>query len=64
SIVEALSRGQGAGLVREDIDCDNVAMFIVATIEGAVGMAKNARREDIVVGTMRAVFDYLESLRA
>jgi TetR/AcrR family transcriptional repressor of nem operon len=63
SIVEALCRGQGAGIVRDDIDSDSVAMFIISTIEGAVGMAKNAQRDEILVSTMRAAFDYLDSIR-
>lgn len=64
SIVEALSRGQGAGIIRDDVDCDSAAMFIVASIEGAVGMAKNAQKADILTSCMRAAFEYLEHLRA
>ena len=63
SIVEALSRGQGAGIVRGDVDCDSAAMFLMATIEGAVGMAKNAQKSEILSATMGAAFEYLEHLR-
>lgn len=63
SIVEALSRGQGAGIVRDNVDCDSAAMFLMATIEGAVGIAKNAQKKDILSITMSAAFEYLEHLR-
>ena len=64
SIVEALVRGQGAGIVREDIDCDSAAMFIVASIEGAVGIAKTAQKDEILSQCMHAAFEYLQQLRA
>ncbi len=63
SIVEALSRGQGAGIVSRETDCNSVAMFIIATIEGSVGIAKNAQKGDILNVTMRALFDYLDALK-
>lgn len=63
SIVEALVRGQGAGIVDESLDCDSAAMFILASIEGAVGMAKNAQKEAILESTMHALFGYLDSLK-
>lgn len=63
SIVEALSRGQGAGIVRGEMDCNSVAMFIIATIEGTVGIAKNAQKQDILKINMRALFEYLDALK-
>lgn len=63
SIVEGLLRGQGAGLVRTDIDCDAVARFIIASIEGALGMAKNAQNPAILVQCGVALSGYINSLQ-
>ncbi len=41
SISNALQRGQSEGMVRDDIQPDQTAGFIVAMIEGSAGVAKN-----------------------
>jgi AcrR family transcriptional regulator len=60
---EALLRGQGAGLVRADIDCRKAASFIVASIEGAAGMTKNAQDPSMLDACFEGLLQYLESLR-
>ena len=42
-LAEALGRGQEAGNVRRDVEAFKVARFVVAAVEGSIGMAKSAR---------------------
>lgn len=62
-IADRLRRGQSDGLVRQDLDCDQVAGFIVAGIEGASGLAKNARDPKVLHACIGAMTAYLETLR-
>ena len=62
-IAEALEQGQTAGTVRNDIDADRVAMFILATLEGSLGMAKTAQSVELLGQNMEMVIHYLEGLR-
>src|SRR5215216_2006606 len=43
SFAQALERGRKDGSVRRDVDARKVATFIVASIEGTFGLAKNAK---------------------
>ena len=63
-ITEAFLRGQGAGTVRSDIDPHQCAAFIIASIEGALGMCKNARDPWVLESCLAGLTQYLESLRA
>ncbi len=40
-IAQALQRGQQAGQIRVDINPDHIALFVVAALEGCIGIAKN-----------------------
>lgn len=62
--IEALERGQASGHVRKDIDVRQVAGFIVAAVEGAFGMAKNARSQPLLKANLDLLASLLESLRA
>lgn len=62
-IAEALARGQGRGYVREDIDCSNVATFIVSCLEGACGIAKGMGEPTVLEACVKEINRYLESLR-
>ncbi|MEY2341176.1 TetR/AcrR family transcriptional regulator [Acidithiobacillus sp. IBUN Pt1247-S3] len=42
-IAEALTRGQEHGNVRKEVVPDEVALFLIAAIEGCVGLGKNAQ---------------------
>ena len=46
-LAEAVSRGQGRGSVRADVDATRVAQFLVAGLEGAILLSKVTR--DITV---------------
>ncbi len=62
-ITDALLRGQGANQVRTDIDSHKSAAFIVASIEGMAGMAKNSRDPSMVEACIEGLVLYLETLR-
>ncbi|MFP5305599.1 MAG: TetR family transcriptional regulator C-terminal domain-containing protein, partial [Gammaproteobacteria bacterium] len=60
---EALRRGQARGTVRTDVAAEDAAAFIIAGVEGCVGLAKSKRSRDYLESGMRGLVDYLESLR-
>ncbi len=59
---QALERARQQGRIREDIDCNETATFILAALEGCIGMAKNAQSEARLVACNRGLIDYLHSL--
>lgn len=63
-IADRLRRGQSDGLVKKDLDCEQAASFVVAGIEGASGLAKNARDPKVLHACIAAMTAYLETLRA
>ena len=62
-LADALRRGQENGYVRSDIDPSKASAFIVAALEGGVGMAKNAQDPDLLLACGQCLAGYLESLR-
>ena len=62
-LARALRRGQQRDYVRGDIDADAAAAFIVASVEGAFGLAKNANSLDVFQECMGGLSHYLTSLR-
>jgi TetR/AcrR family transcriptional repressor of nem operon len=60
----ALERGQKGGTVRREVDPRKVAAFIVASIEGSFGLAKNARSRAMMRSNLELLSGYLDSLRA
>jgi TetR/AcrR family transcriptional regulator, transcriptional repressor for nem operon len=63
-VAERLELGQAEGGVRPDVDCRQAATYFVASIEGAMGLAKNARDPRVLLDCMAGLARYLESLRA
>jgi TetR/AcrR family transcriptional regulator, transcriptional repressor for nem operon len=59
----ALERGQAAGIVRKDVAPREVATFLIASVEGSFGLAKNARRAEIVRSNLEILCGYLDGLR-
>ncbi len=43
SLEKILARGQEKGYVRRELNVTQIATFIVATVEGSIGLAKNAQ---------------------
>lgn len=60
----ALFRGQGAGYVRADVDCRKAATFIISSVEGAAGLAKNHQDPEVLSACLEGMIRYLESLRS
>lgn len=64
AISDALERGQAKGNVRTDVDCEEVAMFIVAAVEGCIGTAKNLQSREAYSSCMNQLKRYVENLAA
>jgi AcrR family transcriptional regulator len=60
---EALHRARAAGSLRPDVDPRRVAAFLVASVEGSFGMAKNARSTALLRANLDVLADYLDTLR-
>jgi TetR/AcrR family transcriptional repressor of nem operon len=59
----ALERAQALGLVRPDVSPARVAAFLVASVEGAFGMAKNAKSVATLRSNLELLATYLDTLR-
>lgn len=60
---DALRRGQTRGTVREGIDVDKTATFILASLEGTVGLAKNSQDPAAFEALRYAFGRFLDTLR-
>ncbi len=63
-ISQALQRAQQAGELRRDVDCNHLAMFVLAALSGCIGTAKNAQSLEQLQNCCALLVDYLQSLRA
>lgn len=63
AIAEAMKRGQTHGQVRDDIDAEACAAFIVGSIEGCLGMAKTSQDATLLRQGMLGLAQFLETLR-
>jgi TetR/AcrR family transcriptional regulator, transcriptional repressor for nem operon len=63
SVASALLRGQNNGTVRRDVDAIQTASFFVATFEGYVLLARNARDLNQLKAGLRNIVRWLRSLR-
>ena len=63
-MADALRRGQGKGYVQPDADPDEVAMFLVATLEGYAALVKNSQSVRVLKSCANELARYLETLRA
>lgn len=62
-LVRAFERAINEGQMRDDVDADTVASFIIAALEGCIGMAKNAQSMDMLMQCGSGVLEYLETLK-
>jgi len=60
----ALERGQEAGTVNKNINAMQVATFFVASMEGCIGLAKNAQDRELLSHCVEGMINFLEGLRA
>ena len=58
-----IRQGQARGVVRADVDPAAAAAFIIAGIEGCIGLAKAKQSREFLEAGMRGLIDYLEHLR-
>ncbi|MGB6475510.1 MAG: TetR family transcriptional regulator C-terminal domain-containing protein [Candidatus Sulfotelmatobacter sp.] len=63
AVAEALREGQKRGLVRNDINANETATFLIATYEGYVVLTKNSQDARMMQSGQRRVSGHLESLR-
>jgi len=61
--LRALEEGQRQLLVRKDIDAGHAVTFIIAALEGCIGMAKNARSAEMLFSCAAGLMDYLDTLK-
>lgn len=64
ALSNALEKGQGQGVVDKAINTDDCALFILAAIEGGLGMTKNHRNKEVYYSCARELKRYLDSLKA
>jgi AcrR family transcriptional regulator len=62
-LATAFTRAMRNGQMRDDIDAQSVAAFIVASLEGCIGMAKNAQDMQVLIQCGSGIMQYLDSLK-
>ncbi|QMU61732.1 MAG: TetR family transcriptional regulator [Gammaproteobacteria bacterium] len=63
-IESALLIGQEKGFVKKEVNVKSVSTMVVASLEGCMGLAKNAQSKKVLFQCGQSIIDYLESLRA
>jgi len=63
ALSESLEKGQQQGIVDKSINIDDSAIFILAAIEGALGMVKNQQNKAIYFSCGKELERYLNTLR-
>jgi TetR/AcrR family transcriptional repressor of nem operon len=63
AIAKALDRGRAAGTVREDVDPEATAAFLVAAWEGMSGTGKTSRDRNLMRSMGSVMESFLETLR-
>jgi len=62
SIAQALRQGQAHGTVRDDVDPDAMATFVLAAFEGTIGIMKNSQDIKILEESMKGLDRFLSTL--
>ena len=62
-IATALRKGQSRGEVRADVDAEETALYLTATYEGYISIAKNAQSAEVLRTGVKRVVRELEGLR-
>jgi TetR/AcrR family transcriptional regulator, transcriptional repressor for nem operon len=63
-VATLLRKGKAQGTVRRDLNPDEAASFLVATVEGYATLAKNAQDPKVWKAGIRNIVGWLKSLRA
>ncbi|MGD2074333.1 MAG: TetR family transcriptional regulator C-terminal domain-containing protein, partial [Gammaproteobacteria bacterium] len=61
---DALLQAQERGVLRGEVDCDDTATFVMAAMEGCIGIAKHAQDVGRLGACTRGLVSYLRSLKA
>src|SRR5260370_22158840 len=62
-IATLLRKGKSQGTVRRDVNPDEAASFLIATVEGYATLAKNAQDPKVWTAGIRNIVEWLSSLR-
>lgn len=62
-LVKGFRLGQQRGQIRDDIDAEATADFLISAIEGCVGMTKATQSQDFYLQAMQGLEQYLNQLR-
>jgi AcrR family transcriptional regulator len=62
TVEEALRCGQMQNVIRPEVDCHAVALFIVSAWEGCIGIAKNLQSDEAFGLCMKQLHGYITSL--
>lgn len=63
AVQQALERGRSQGVIRKDVDTKSAALFIVASWEGCIGMAKNDQSLKTLRPCLKQLAVYIKGLR-
>ncbi len=63
AIREALEKARQQGQIRADCHCDEIAMFVMAALEGCIGLAKSAQSKERLITCNRGLIQFLMSLK-
>lgn len=61
-MTEAFLRAQREGYMHDDVDASEASAFVIATTQGAIGLAKNAQATDVFRRSVRGLIRYLQGL--
>lgn len=63
ALADAFRRGQAAGNMNQEINSDQLALMVVATLEGCLNLAKSAQSKEVLMDCGSGLLDYLMSLK-
>lgn len=63
SIARALEKGKQQGQIKPDVNSDIVAAFIISSMQGCKGTAKNMQSQDMLRNLLGTLCQYIDSLR-
>jgi hypothetical protein len=63
-VAALLRKGKSQGAVRRDVNPDEAASFLIATVEGYATLAKNAQDPKVWKAGIRNIVGWLRSLRS
>lgn len=64
AVASALRIGQQQGIVSASVNANDCAIFIIASMEGALGMAKNQQNKRVYLQCVKQLKRYLDTLKA